>query len=264
MGNLWNKPAQDQLLNTWMNSYDVYAPMLFSGDGCFSDTDVVRYGKISSFDQIVWDKKSDYSFKEALLPISETMMYFTDTTSSVPEKTKGRIIFLRSCELNALKRIDDIYMNNGPADFYYQRNRENTKFILMGCDHSFTSCFCASMGTNTCEGYQGYAHMSGDDLYLAIEDAELLDGADTSACPEANEEIQYVKENDVKVDVPDKLPADIASNDLWKEYAGRCIGCGRCNFVCPTCTCFTTQDIFYRDNDHKNADIHAFPEGLQP
>ena len=37
---------------------------------------------------------------------------------------------------------------------------------------------------------------------------------------------------------------------MWQEYAGRCIGCGRCNFVCPTCTCFTMQDIFYRDNEN--------------
>ncbi len=35
---------------------------------------------------------------------------------------------------------------------------------------------------------------------------------------------------------------------MWQEYGSRCIGCGRCNFVCPTCTCFTMQDIFYKDN----------------
>lgn len=35
---------------------------------------------------------------------------------------------------------------------------------------------------------------------------------------------------------------------MWNEYDSRCIACGRCNFVCPTCTCFTMQDIFYTDN----------------
>ena len=35
---------------------------------------------------------------------------------------------------------------------------------------------------------------------------------------------------------------------LWDEYTTRCIGCGRCNFVCPTCTCFTMQDVYYSDN----------------
>ena len=35
---------------------------------------------------------------------------------------------------------------------------------------------------------------------------------------------------------------------MWEEYAKRCIACGRCNFSCPTCSCFTTVDIAYDDN----------------
>ena len=37
---------------------------------------------------------------------------------------------------------------------------------------------------------------------------------------------------------------------MWEEYNSRCISCGRCNFVCPTCTCFTMQDIFYKENQN--------------
>lgn len=35
---------------------------------------------------------------------------------------------------------------------------------------------------------------------------------------------------------------------MWDDYDSRCINCGRCNFVCPTCTCFTMQDLFYSEN----------------
>ena len=42
----------------------------------FSDTDVIRYGRLDSWEELVWDQKSDYSFKEALFPISETILYF--------------------------------------------------------------------------------------------------------------------------------------------------------------------------------------------
>ncbi len=34
---------------------------------------------------------------------------------------------------------------------------------------------------------------------------------------------------------------------MWRDY-DRCIGCGRCNFACPTCSCYTAQDVFYKDN----------------
>ena len=44
---------------------------------------------------------------------------------------------------------------------------------------------------------------------------------------------------------------EVMKSTMWNEYNERCIACGRCNFVCPTCTCFTMQDITYKDN--KNA-----------
>ena len=48
--------------------------------------------------------------------------------------------------------------------------------------------------------------------------------------------------------IPEKVPNRIYQSDLWKEYDKRCVACGRCNLVCPTCTCFTMQDAFYTDN----------------
>ena len=78
---------------------------------------------------------------------------------------------------------------------------------------------------------------------------------------EASLNAVYPEENQEKIEIPESLPEDMASHELWKEYAGRCIGCGRCNFVCPTCTCFTMQDIFYKDNPPKagNAGAYGLP-----
>lgn len=114
--------------------YCIYAPKVFEGDGTFSDVDVIRYGEVSKVEEIVFDKKSEYSFKEVISPITQTLFYFTEDEVTVPNAPKkGAIVFLRSCDMHALKRMDQIYLNNGPEDFYYKRLRENTKFILMGC-----------------------------------------------------------------------------------------------------------------------------------
>ena len=32
-------------------------------------------------------------------------------------------------------------------------------------------------------------------------------------------------------------------NDVWKEEGARCLSCGACNIVCPTCYCFDTRDV---------------------
>ena len=54
--------------------------------------------------------------------------------------------------------------------------------------------------------------------------------------------------NRIKVELPDDILCDITKSQIWDEYDSRCIICGRCNFVCPTCSCFTMQDIFYDEN----------------
>ena len=164
------KKAADALMERLQEQYDVFAPRLFPGTGCYSDTDVVRYGQISSLSEIVWDKKSEYSFKETLLPISDTVFYFTEDEVKVPDAPrKRRLIFLRSCELCALKRLDGIYLKNGFADSYYERIREQADFVWMCCEESFASCFCASMGTNRPERYEAFARFTDGKLYLEAE-----------------------------------------------------------------------------------------------
>ena len=135
MGHQLSRAEADRMFSEWVKQYEVVAPKLMEGEGCFSDTDIIRYGKVTSLDEIVWDKKSDYSFKEALLPINETLFYFTEDQTTVPKGVeKDILIFLRSCDLHAVKRLDEIYLRNGFEDFYYARTREKAKFILMGCD----------------------------------------------------------------------------------------------------------------------------------
>lgn len=247
MGVRLSKSEAAKRFAQWTEKYDVYAPMLMEGEGCFSDTDVIRYGKVSSLDDIVWDKKSDYSFKETLLPINETLFYYTEDQTTVPKgPQKGLLIFLRSCDLHAVKRLDDIYLNNKFEDFYYARIRERAKFILMGCETSCQSGFCVSMGTNQNNDYDAYMKVDGDTVYADVKCDELKDFTQEDIPCDVTPD--YVTENIEKVTLPKNLSNESFTKEIWQEYGDRCITCGRCNFACPTCTCFTMQDIFYKDN----------------
>ncbi len=261
MGYRLSKAEGEKLFGIWAKRYDMFAPRRMEGEGCFSDTDIIRYGKITSPEQIVWDQKSDYSFKEVLMAINETLFYFTESQTAVPEGPKKDIlIFLRSCDLHAVKRLDEIYLKNGFGDFYYNRVRERAKFILMGCAITCDSGFCVSMGTSQSENYDAYIKFGADEMLLDLKDPEL-EGDFTEEVPGNSEEgtnfasaekvlvtPEYPKENKEQVILPKQLSNASFTNEIWNEYGSRCIGCGRCNFVCPTCTCFTMQDIFYRDN----------------
>lgn len=246
MGYQMTRAQADGLFSRWVERCDMFAPVLMKGDGCFSDTNVVRYGKVTALDQIVWDKKSDYSFKEVLLAINETLFYFTEDQTTVPKGPERDIlIFLRACDLHAVRRLDEIYLKNGFEDFYYARVRERAKFILMGCGSSCASGFCVSMGTNKADNYDAYLKVTEDSAWLDVKCAALAEGLEGTECEVTPD---FVTENQEKVTLPKKLSVDSFSKEIWQEYGARCIGCGRCNFACPTCTCFTMQDIFYQDN----------------
>lgn len=247
MGHKLTKEKANSLFQKWSQKYDIFAPKLMSGEGCFSDTDVIRYGKVDNLDDIVWDKKSDYSFKEILLAINETLFYFTEDQTIVPKgQEKDILIFLRSCDLHAVKRIDQIYLQNGFEDFYYARVREHAKFVLMGCTDTCASGFCVSMGTNKSDNYDAYVKVNGNEVYMDLKWDELLQ--DVEEEEQIDVTVDYVTENKEKVTLPKKLSNDSFTKEIWQEYGARCIACGRCNFVCPTCTCFSMQDIFYKDN----------------
>ena len=242
----------DSILRELSKEYSIYAPKTFIGEGTYSDTDRVRYGIVESLGEINFEVKSEFSYKEILTPISETLFYFTEDEVKVADgPKKGAIVFVRSCDLHAVKRMDDIYLKNGFEDFYYKRIREKTKFILMGCPQSFNSCFCVDMGTNKSDHYDAYIKVDGDSALIDGEFEALITRLEE--VEEVTVKPDFVAENKTRVNIPENLSLDIMDSTMWNEYNERCIACGRCNFVCPTCTCFTMQDVFYEGSDRKQA-----------
>lgn len=248
MGTYLNKEEFNDVLKELKKEYRIYGPKLFRNKGRFSDTDLVRYDEISDLDEIEFNKKSYYSPKEVLLPIMQTLFYFTEDKVIEPKiDDKKVLVFLRSCDIHAVKRLDEIYLENGVEDPYYKRRREKIKFILMECQSSFENCFCVSMGTNKTDDYSLFVKKDGDSILVKVKDEDFTSYFDMGEEIEVNP--KFIKENKIKVSIPDDLDIDIFKSPIWSEYTSRCIGCGRCNTVCGTCSCFSMQDIFYKDNE---------------
>lgn len=236
----------DQALEGLSQHYRIYAPVRLAGKNTFTDVDLVRYEQVSSLSEIEFNEKSLYSSKETVLPITQTLFYFTEDQYIEPSvDSKGILVFLRSCDIHSYKRLDEIYLRNRFEDAYFKVLREKVKFILIGCEKSFDNCFCVSMGTNRTDEYSMYVKPDNGQVLLDINDetlAAVFTGEPVNVKPD------FVESNEVTVRISDKIDHSCHQNELWREYDSRCIACGRCNFVCPTCTCFTMQDIFYRDN----------------
>ena len=232
MGYKLNLENMNLALNKLKKTYKIYAPKVFEGAGTFSDTDRVRYGEVSTIEEIEFNEKSSYSYKETILPIRQTLFFFTEDDCKEAEvDERPALIFLRSCEIHSLKRIDDIYLRNGFEDIYYKKMRERAKFVLIGCEKSFENCFCVSMGTNKTDEYNAYIKVDGQDVYLDIKDEEIANIIASIEKEEKEVTPDFVKENEVNVNIPENLSLEVMKSTMWNEYNERCIACGRCNFV---------------------------------
>jgi len=251
VGYVLSEEGFDQVIRELSQTYRIFAPVLKVGEGRFTDTDVVRYDYVASGSEIELEAKSDYPFKEVLSPLSETLFYFTeDSVKEADMDSRDIIVFVRACDLNAVKRLDQIYLHNGPSeDYFYKRIRDHVRFALIGCPHTFKSCFCVDMGSNIApEGWLFSAEPTDDGIACAVADASF-DALFEKAADEVREVTpSHVEENEVHVTRPETVPNEIYSSDMWNEYTNRCVTCGRCNIVCPTCTCYTMQDVYYTDN----------------
>lgn len=241
----------DEGLKKLIKDYKIVAPVVTPFSGTFSDTPIITYKEVTSFGEMEFDKKSSFSPKEVILPITQLLFtYDKDGYSQCnPSEDERKIlIFLRACDINGIKRLDQIFLQNGvEEDFYYKTLREKVKYVVVGCKESFRNCFCVSMSSNKTDDYAMGLNIFDDNLQLEIKDESL----NVFEGEKDDFEIAFVEKNLFSVDLPnvDKLdPIKVSKSEMWNEYNERCIACGRCNFVCPTCSCFTMQDVAYKEN----------------
>ncbi|MDD5922154.1 MAG: anaerobic sulfite reductase subunit A, partial [Eubacteriales bacterium] len=155
MGFVYSKEEFNRVIAALREKYKIFAPVRKVGEGRFTDTDVIRYDYIDRIEDAELNTRSDYSFKEILMPLSETMFYFTEDEIREAGYDKTPVIVLmRSCDIHAVKRLDQIYTGNGPKDdWFYERLRDRVKFALIGCGEACPNCFCVDMGSNKTDAY---------------------------------------------------------------------------------------------------------------
>ena len=127
--------------------------------------------------------------------ITEAIHFNEKEFTESKEDEKGAIIFLRACDMHAVKRIDAIYLQNKFEDFYYKRVRDKVKFVVVGCHKSFDSCFCVSMGSNRYDDYHMGVNFRENELLLDIKDSlfEMFKGE------EKEFQMDFVIENEVEI-----------------------------------------------------------------
>ena len=166
---------------------------------------------------------------------------------------------VRSCELHAIAIQDRVFLGGRFVDRDYAARREGAFVVAVNCFEPGGTCFCVSMGT-------GPAAESGYDLALTeilegehrllVEvgterGAEVLAAAPAPAAADgdldaAARSIDGAAERmGRQMDATDlrELLADNLEHPRWDDVAERCLTCGNCTLVCPTCFCSSVEDV---------------------
>ncbi len=198
------------------------------------------------------------SLKHFLHPSKlELLRVKPDLSQEAPiEKKKYAFIGVRGCDLRALEILDDVFINkNQHPDIYYEGLRENLFILAVNCTVPADTCFCTSMGTGPYaeDGYdlsitelsEGLLMRSASSL--GDEILESLEGRKPYT-EELEEEKRLIENARLRIkrqmeteDLPQKLLCRV-EHPSWEDVAQRCLACGSCTMVCPTCFCYEVID----------------------
>lgn len=197
-------------------------------------------------------KKYFFKPKDRLFNFSSTKGF-----SEVIEDSDKKIVLfgLHPCDIHGLKILDIVFGTNYPDKYYFAR-RKNVIVVGLSCMPD-DKCFCRSMGTDATE--------DGFDLFLSELKSSYLLTVGSSIGDDISTDLKHLLAEVTKKDTNEylkirkerknKFTLHLDTSDLpyilelqresevWDELGKKCLCCGSCSMVCPTCSCFNVYDI---------------------
>lgn len=220
------------------------------------------FGSLESADEL----RLDYDVtilppKKYFLPQYETMMTFDLSkpfdVERVEEPKPKVIIGVHPYDIVAIKQMDTYFLDTHVDDSYFQK-RNSTLIIGSNVLNVAEKAFFGDMGTGFVDsGYDLMLTDMGDKIAIDIgteAGEKLLDSYARSiqeATPNDIQKVRNIIENAsakakrgllVKPQGWHDLLEKNYDNDVWKKQAEKCLGCGTCTLVCPTCFCYDIND----------------------
>jgi sulfhydrogenase subunit beta (sulfur reductase) len=192
--------------------------------------------------------------KTFFLPVSENV-----TTENKIEKTRI-IIGSPNCDLEALNILDEIYLDEEFPDIFYSDKRENTVLIGTDCFTTQENCHCTTC--NIMPFPSSAADLSvinldntiilrvitpkgADFLNNNFDVQDLTDNVTISHITTLQSRTEAAL-NDRNRNIPRYSETGVhvsgAGINHWERFSAKCVSCGACSAICPTCTCFLLID----------------------
>jgi sulfhydrogenase subunit beta (sulfur reductase) len=180
----------------------------------------------------------------------------TDMHESSQAVPRYAFLGARSCELHAVGALDRVLGRS-----------EDAFIVAVQCGQAGGTCFCVSMNTGPVaeqgfdlaltevleDGRHYFAvevgSERGADVLADVPHSHAVDAErDQAAAVHARTASQMGRELDVS-GIKGLLYRNY-ENPRWDEVADRCLTCGNCTMVCPTCFCTTVEDVTDLEGEH--------------
>ncbi len=217
----------------------------------------VRFQEISGPEEVCLDfMQTASSAKEVIFPRVEEIFSYQAGAEGVklgekPAPASGTVVFgLRPCDAAAVAPLSAVFTWDY-QDSQFKNRVEQTTLVTLSCSRADEYCFCTSVGGgpgDTRGSDIQFTRLSNGDFLVEIVTEKgkklgdaLADLFGTAPEEEKEKNLAKVEKRFTREELTKKLDGMFNSN-IWVQQSLRCLGCGACAYVCPTCVCFDIQD----------------------
>jgi sulfhydrogenase subunit beta (sulfur reductase) len=207
-----------------------------------------------------------HSWKRYLLPARVRLWQARRRNGGAPELVEEppperpfALLGVRSCDLHAIAVQDRVLLEGAHVERDYAGRRDGAFLVAVNCGTPGGTCFCVSMGTGP-RAESGYdlvltELLDGEHRFLAEAGTERgaevlvgLGGAETTQA-DLDASAQVTRDAEAHMgrtlesfDLRDLLARN-TNHPRFDATAERCLTCGNCTLVCPTCFCTSVEDV---------------------
>jgi ferredoxin len=200
------------------------------------------------------------SWKPWVFPARELIGSSRSPSTEGAEPPRLLLLGVRGCDLAALGVLDRVLMDRQATDTAYTVRRARVLVVAVTCGSPAGTCFCASMGTgpqphtgydvslteliDPPEGHRFVARAGSPEGARLLEtlDARLATDDDLAEESELVQSATSRMGRTMSTAGLHELLHDHPDSPAWDEVADRCLSCGNCTSVCPTCFCTSVRD----------------------
>ncbi|MBN2531815.1 MAG: 4Fe-4S dicluster domain-containing protein [Spirochaetales bacterium] len=170
---------------------------------------------------------------------------------------------VKACDLYGCDILDRVFRSEDYTDPFYKQAREETLIISSDCTMAIDTCYCTVFGRNPYpeSGYdlnlsplaKGYLCETGSEKGKNIieKNSSFFEESDDALLIERSKQREKVKASVEELVNRNTIPDSSEFNGIiernynagiWQDEAKKCVECGACNTICPTCHCFLLYD----------------------